>query len=855
MYNIPDQIFDQYNRAQISTSMGLFAELNHAWVAIDNAVYIWDYTHPSPELVGFEDQPNSIHAVKLAKPRPGVFLPSITHLLVMSTTAEVILLGMGCESKPVGGRKVTLYQTGMSTSIRGLDIHVMASSNSTGRIFFGGSSDNDVHELVYQQEERWFQGRCSRVNHTSSRLSAFAPSLSFNPKMFENVVQMEIDDTRKLLYTLSSLSTIRVFHMKADGTLALAITKPAMDIYANIGHIIGTSDTLNPKVKIVSISPIPAAEASRYHLMATTATGYRIYMSATTSYSWSPTFDGSSAPTSMQAHHVKTPPLDSSSASLVNIPGRAAFPPSLNLRVPVHSLNPTRFSARYPPGYFFCFTGKDPTQKTDTLFISSPDSGRIARSQENLIPGKAAETGIWLSMGSRAEDIGLCSPPTAVGSPGVNNEVAIQFDNPAAEIAVLTNTGIHVIRRRRLVDMFAALVRGGGGDEGLEGEIKNFIRSYGRSETLATALAVACGQGVEVSPDSRLTQINDPDVLEFARRVFIEYGGRPTVNENAVSDNSAAAVDAVVPSPRHAGIALYISRLLRSIWRKEITKVSSSTNGAQTISPSVNVEKLQTIQRDLSALQAFFKTNKAFIEGLSGPEALSRVSTKQEETALQAEHRALHSLVRLVSHTIEGISFVLVLFDERVEEIVATLPDDSKQRFLKLTFEELFSTRKGHDVAKELVKAIVNRNIAKGSNVETVADALRRRCGSFCSAEDVVIFKAQELLKRATEAGSNSEHGRNLLNESLHLFQEVSESLSMDYLVSTVEGYMANQFFAGELQNTPCIHSADRSLAGAIQLALTVAKHSDQTNMALAWIMDGCPPDVRYFPRYHPGLC
>lgn len=808
VYDIPDQVFEQYNQAQISTGMGLLAELNHAWVAIDNAVYIWDFTHPNPELVGFEDQPNSIQAVKLVKPRPGVFLPAINYLLVIATTAEIFLLGIGCETRPGGGKKVTLYQTGMSTSIRGLDVHVITSSDPMGRIFFGGSSDNDVYELIYQQEEKWFQGRCAKVNHTSSPLSAFAPSLSLTHKMFENVVQMEVDDTRRLLYTLSSLSTIRVFHMKADGTLALAISKPAMDIYANIGHIIGSNETLNPKVPIVSISPIPAPEASRYHLMATTATGYRIYLSATTSYSWSPSPGASNAPTSMQAHHVKTPPLDDSSASPVGMPGRPAFSPSSMLRAPVHSLNPTRFGARYPPGYFFCFTGKDPTYKSDTVFVSSPDSGRVARSHENMIPGKAAETGIWLSIGSRAVDIGVCSPSSAVaGSPGVSNESAIQFDNPAAEMAVLTNSGIHVIRRRRLVDMFAALVRGGGGDEGLEGETKNFIRTYGRSETLATALAVACGQGVEISADSRLTHINDPDVLEFARRVFIEYGGRPTVNENVVSDNSAAAVDAVVPSPRHAGIALYISRLLRSIWRKEIAKVDRSSNGAITMSPSVNVEKLQTVQRDLSALQAFFRTNKTFIEGLSGPEALSRVSTKQEETALQAEHRALHSLVQLVSHTIEGISFVLVLFDERVDEIVAALHDDSKQRFLKLTFEELFSTSKGHDIAKELVKAIVNRNIAKGSNVETVADALRRRCGSFCSAEDVVIFKAQELLKRATEAGSNSEHGRNLLNESLHLFQKVAENLPMDYLVSTVDGYILNQFFAGMLSRTCILQS------------------------------------------------
>lgn len=805
MYNIPDQIFDQYNRAQVSTSMGLFAELNHAWVAIDNALYIWDYTHPNPQLVGFEDQPNSINAVKLAKPRPGVFLPSITHLLVISTTAEIILLGMGCETTANGARQVSLFQTGMSASIRGLEVHVLASSDATGRIFFGSTADNDVYEITYQQEERWFQGRCAKVNHTSSRFSAFTPSLSFSHKPFENVEQMEIDDTRRLIYTLSSLSTIRVFHMKPDGTIALAITKHAMDIYANIGHIIASNETLNPKVPIVSISPIPAAEASRYHLMATTATGYRIYLSATGSYSWSATSNGQNAPTSMQAHHVKTPPFDNAPPSPTGaaFPGQPRFQASLASKVPIHTLDPTRFTVRYPPGYFFCFTCKDPSRKTDALFVSSPDSGRVARSsQENIVPGQAAETGIWLSLGSRAEDVGLCSPSTAASTTpgGFGNELAIQFDNPAAEVAILTNTGIHVIRRRRLVDMFAALVRGGGsGEEGLEGEVKNFIRTYGRSETLATALAVACGQGVEVSSDSRLTQINDPDVLEFARKVFIDHGGRPMINENAVADNSTPAIDTVVPSPRHAGIALYISRLLRSIWKKEIASVSSSPNGAQTISASVPSSKLQSIQRDLSALQDFFKVNKSFIEGLSGPEALARVSTKQEETALQAEHRALHSLVQLVSHTIEGISFVLVLFDERVDEIVAPLPDESKQRFLKLTFEELFSTSKGHDIAKELVKGIVNRNIAKGSNVETVADALRRRCGSFCSAEDVVIFKAQELLKRATEAGSSSELGRNLLNGSLHLFQQVSENLPMDYLVSAVESYIANQFFAGML--------------------------------------------------------
>lgn len=801
MYNIPDQIFDQYNRAQVSTNMGLFAEINHAWVAIDNALYLWDYTHPNPQLVGFENQSNSINTVKLAKPRPGVFLPSITHVLVISTTAEIILLGVGCETLAGGAKQVTLYQTGMSTSIRGLDIHIIESSES-GRIFFAGTSDNDVHEFTYQQEERWFYGRCGKVNHTRTRFSSFTPSLSFSQKPQEHVEQMVVDDTRNLLYTLSSLSTIRVFHMKSDGSLSLAITKSAMDIYSNIGHLIVSNETLNPKVKIVSISPVITPEASRYHLVATTATGYRIYLSATGSYSWSPTPSGTSPPTSMQAHFVKTPPFDHPSAMAAANQGQpSSFQSTTTSKVPIHTLNPTRLAQRFPPGYFFCFVCKDPTQKQDTLFISAPDSGRIARAHENVVPPKPSESGMWLSLGSKAEDIGLCSPPIPASSGGgFGNELAIQYDHPAAEVAILTNTGVHVIRRRRLVDIFAALVRHGGGDDGLEGEVKNFIRIYGRSETLATALAVACGQGVEISSDSRLSKIKDPEVLEFARKVFIEYGGRPSMNENAVADNGAPAIDAIVPSPRHGGIALYMSRILRSIWKKPVAVSTGSPGGATPMfSPSVSTEKLQGIQKDLTALQEFFKANKNFIEGLSGPEALSRASNKQEEIALQAEHRALHSLMQLLSDTIEGISFVLVLFDERVDEIVLALPEDAKQRFLKLTFEELFTSSKGYEIAKELVKAIVNRNIAKGSNVETVADALRRRCGNFCSAEDVVIFKAQELLKRATEAGANSELGRNLLNESLRLFREVADSLPMDYLVAAVENYIENQFFAGEV--------------------------------------------------------
>jgi nuclear pore complex protein Nup155 len=214
---------------------------------------------------------------------------------------------------------------------------------------------------------------------------------------------------------------------------------------------------------------------------------------------------------------------------------------------------------------------------------------------------------------------------------------------------------------------------------------------------------------------------------------------------------------------------------------------------------------------------------------MTGPEEMNRVASINEQVALQAEHRILDAEVKTIANTIEGIAFLIQLFEQPVDEIFLSLPEEARQRFKLLSYEGLFTTTEGKELAKELVKAIVNRSIAAGSNVDTVADSLRRRCGSFCSADDVVIFKAQEQLQKAFEAGAESANGRTLLNESLKLFMKVASSLTADYLEAAVNQYLALSFFAG-----------------AIQLCLSVAQQRDRGNRALAWIKDDRPsPDSR----------
>ncbi|KAM0247373.1 hypothetical protein ACHAQJ_009859 [Trichoderma viride] len=820
MYPIPNQVFDHYNTGQLQTLMGLFAEINHAWVVIDNSLFLWDYTHSDPELIGFEDQPHTIHAVALVPPKPGIFVNTITHILVVATSSEIILLGVSATDTSAGTKNVTLYQTKMVLPIRGNDIRVISGS-ADGRIFFGGCSDVDINELYYQSEEKWFSNRCGKINHSNPGWSSVVSLQSgfWAQRDPEHLVDIVIDDTRKLVYTLSSTSTIRTYHMESPERLNKVIEKTKLHCLRDIAHMITQSKLLTDRTNFVSISPISKQEASKLHLMALTDTGCRLFFSATNASSYLYGSQANLAPQSMQVQFIKFPPSALSRRSTqFGLGGQPSGETVVDLDSTM--LIASRQGARFPPGFFLDFVSKKDDPNSDLLFVAGPETGRIKRTSPTT-PLRYFEQASWIDIGSRAEAVGLITKPFAAASQpiGFGNELAVQFDEPPSEFAVLTNTGIHVIRRRRLVDTFAAAIRDAPGDEALDLMCRRLILLYGRVETVATALAVACGHG----GDSRLGSVKAIDQVteDRARALFVDFGGQPTIVE---TDGSALTTDSVKLSSRHDALAMYLSRLIRKLWKAPVIHASVASNGTISVTSSVPLPKLIATQENLERLRRFIESNKGLIQGMSGPSDLQRVSSRQEEVALQAEHQALHALQKLMESISEGISFVLMLFDERVSDIFARLDDASRQHLKELTYEKLFSQADGKDLAKLLVKAIVNRNIESGSNVETVADALRRRCGSFCSPDDVVIFKAQESLKRASEQPPNTNQSRILLNESLSLFQKVARSLTFGNLQSAIAQYIDMKYYAG-----------------AVQLCLFVAREQDRGNTALMWINDGKP--------------
>ncbi|KAI1170618.1 nucleoporin-domain-containing protein [Nemania sp. FL0916] len=818
-FQIPQCVLQQYQRGEVSTAMGLFAELNHAWVAIDNCLYLWDYTHPNPELIGYEDGQYSITAVKLVAPKPGVFNSIINHILVVATSRDMILLGLSAKQAPTGSKTIELYGTKMALNTNG-NPYLIAGSAS-GRVFFVNRNESDIYELYYQQEEKWFSSRTGKINHTDKSWSTVVPRQPFWGRgTAEHIVDLAIDDSRNLLYTLSSVSTVRTYSMEAPDKLTKVIEKTKNDILRDIAHALSVaSPLLTERMRIVSISPISVTEDNKLHLMALTDTGCRLFMSATSASSYMLTAPGR-APQSMQLQSVKFPPPEAGQrrppqADPFNGPGEPIYTGS-------NTLTGSRRGARFPPGYFIDFVSRPERPEYDVLFFAAPDSGRI-KNNGRTQGLKFYEQANWIDIGARAEDIGLVGKPfSATNQPtGFGNELAVQFDDPSgSEFAILTNAAVHIIKRRRLVDIFASAIRTTAGEEGLKSEVNKFLSAFGRVETITAALAVACRQG-DLSQFGLGRSALDQSTLDRAKQVFINFGGNPTLPE---PDGQPATVDMVRPSSRHGAITLYLSRLIRSLWKSKVISTGANGAGAFVVNSVIAQTKLREVQDGVIALRNFLNNNRPFIQGLSGSSDLQKAATKQEELALQGEHQAMHAVEVLMTDITEGISFVTTLFEERVTDIYTRLDETSQRSLLELTYENLFSQAPGKQLAKVLVKAIVNRNIENGSNVETVADALRRKCGSFCSADDVVVFKAQEQLKKASEPSLNPNVSRTLLHDSLKHFEKVATTLSHANLESAIQQYIHLKYYAG-----------------AIQLCLAVAEAKDRGKQALYWVNDGKP--------------
>ncbi len=141
-----------------------------------------------------------------------------------------------------------------------------------------GGKDGNLYEFAYKAEEGWFSKKAVKINHSTSSFSFLVPGF-INAALSEEdpLVQIEVDDSRNILYTRSEKGCIQVFDLGSDG-LGLqrvvglsqqSIVKEAAKVALNVDK--------NKFFPIVGINAVSTGESYHLGLVATSASGVRLY--------------------------------------------------------------------------------------------------------------------------------------------------------------------------------------------------------------------------------------------------------------------------------------------------------------------------------------------------------------------------------------------------------------------------------------------------------------------------------------------------------------------------------------------------------------------------------------------------
>lgn len=854
--DLPDKFFEEYNTTECLTKMGLFPEISRAWIAVDNKLVLWNYSVPqssfnkSSQFLTIDQIRHSILAVKLVKPRPGVFVAEANYLLLVATTMDIHIYVVKFDAKL---NNLDTFNPNLSVNAQGLIVNNFVVNDLTHEIYFSGEGDGvNVWRLDYSSNASFIKNKCDKVCLTKSGLSLVLPigklpgfdlftsedtktstKTATGPKaavpaVAEAVVQLEIDAERNVLYALSNKSVIRVYKLAPKQEQFTQHNQLApTEIFRSISQMFADSANFKSfsKFRIVSIQMVSQHESSNVQLIATTNYGNRIFLKlgSTTSFpSFMSTASRASSAVKLSVVTMKFPPslevpkLNPELDSYTRIKQYVAL--MISNQQNSELLKNTRFSKILSPGVFLAVKK---TKLSDRLFISSTNYGFLKRNN------KLVEDAEFVNIGSSASsespvyihDIVQLTPSmNATDTPnGYANILASQYTKKPLQFAVLTNYGISIYQFRTSDQIISSLK-----DEVIE----NFIEENGYEETCSTLLYLSCSYGHH----------NPNDLFKKkALLLFSHAGNNARLIENLQSAGSGQAhaqiqpsesqpmVEQVVLSDRFYGTCLLIARLFRVYWNRKVFAplpyIKILANGSVEVSTvkednllikglAIDKEQVEFFIGSVIVLLEFFNENLNDIPGLNAPSYSSDPSKLDNEVCMRAEHIAFTSIVRSLNSMKEALSFLMVLIEEtqanqnNFNEIFKFLSISNQLNLLTLTFKDLLlPTLEVKNLIKDLLSSIINKNILKGGSIDLIASSLQGRCGSFCSTNDVYIFKAIENLTRAKNIGTrDNELKLECLNNAVALFEQASDSLTLENIENSIDIMLSLDFHTGAIE-------------------------------------------------------
>ncbi|XP_045533770.1 nuclear pore complex protein Nup154 [Papilio machaon] len=814
---LPPEIMEHFAHMQCHCLMGVFPEISRVWLAIDSNIYVWAFEHGS-DVAYFDGLGETIVSVGLVKPKAGVFQNFVKYLLVLTTTVEIVVLGVtfSASKNDGSGEFEEIHLVPEPVFVLPTDgISMMCvKSTSEGRIFMGGK-DGCLYEITYQAQLGWFGKHCKKINHSTSALSFLVPSF-LNAALYDEdpIVKIEVDNSRHILYTLSEKGCIEVFDLGSDGESISRVVKLTQGkIVSCAVDIVKTLEASNFK-PVIAISAVEESESDHLNLVAVTQTGARLYFSTG---SGDANQSGPQRPQYLTLLHVRLPP---------------GFTPNSSVLRPkqVHS-------AVYENGSLVMVCSAGGGGEAETLWCLS----RVLPSGMSF-----SEAHTVLALDGPAWALTALPPQQASRlSPALLSKREVWS---WSRWAVVTGAGAAVLAAGAAPDLLRTLLRDCRGPEAQP--VKDFFQLHSIEQACACALYLACEESTS----------GDVSVSEWAMRAFFLYGsqltpapahaplyqhpsqipstiGSPKFSPRQMSTpmtmrgqeqirpgqlnqsyqqaqmNQSMGVpsQSMMPqspfqqntmspgfnqssfmgnvnqqqrdpnfpiqmeySAKHNGLYIYVGRILSPIWNLKCVSISLTPDKKEFMSSRVTGEDCAYIVRKLQRVALF-------LQRPLGPPHTD-------------EHASLHALKLFITMAIEMLSLWKVLCEHQFHVIAASLPPDQQSALQAASFRELLVG--GQEVACLLLGSLVAGYLRDNASVDGISQKLRQLCPTLYRQEDATCSKANELLIFAKQQKNPAER-EEMLQHALKLCKDVAPNVNLPLICSKL---LSVGFYSGVVE-------------------------------------------------------
>ncbi|XP_040579145.2 nuclear pore complex protein Nup155 isoform X2 [Lepeophtheirus salmonis] len=825
--SLPAELVEHFGHMQCNCMMGLFASIGRAWLTIDSDIYVWKF-HDCSDLAYFDGLSDTILSVALVSPKPNIFQPHIKHLLCLTTAVEIVLLGVSFSSPQESEtEEMHLLPEPLYTLPTDSTYMITLVGTDLGRIFMGGK-DGCLYEFSYTSDSSWFGGgkKVSKINHSTSALSFLLPNfINFSGE--DPLIQIQVDDSRKMLYSRSEKGVIQVYDLGSDGfqmrnvaTLSQhSIVQDAVKIASNIDK-----SNFHP---IVDISPLFILESPHIALVAVSKSGVRFYFSVGTSRP-------DDRPTHCILQHVRLPPGFSASGTL-------------------HKPNKVHMSYHKNGSLLLACSPNE--NSDDVLFLLSSDGypfqSLLMESQSIIqldghswalseIPQETSISKMYQN------SFGNVYPPL----------MAVQHGVKPRKFVVLNAKGTHIISQMRPVDHLKQLLIDHGEDSDI---VKAFFSLHGETQASATALILACSTESVVnmrvsdmavrsfflfggeprfvfSQQSQPSQVNQGQPHHQFHPHIVSTPMRPNLPpQSPQSPQQQQFGSPVMPeiqySGKHNGLYLYFSRIIRPVWLNAVAIKEKDSNYLKALLES---NELDWIIHQLRCLNNFLEKNATTHAERSGINGMGYTTThhhphhhqltslqhKTQQDAFLRERQSLMCLQQLIVHSIQVLGLMKVVCDHQFNEVVSVLNQDECNMLKSILYRDLIVTPHGKELCNRLVQAIISRYLKDNASTDAISNRLREVCPILYNNEDALSSKAHEILI-AAKAQTNLIQREKMLKESLSLCKDIAAKLNLEVIVSH---FTAVHYFQG-----------------AVEVCLAAAAKRDPQGLALHYYKNNEP--------------